>query len=199
MRIYTPAVLDGMEWLTLLHDDPDQWETFYALCEPIGAAWRAPQMEFIRQHEDGQRRQYSDCPWCLHTLLIVRDEVLASLRPLLVPYGEILPLRCEEPVWLFNATTIIDALDEERSTIARFDDGGLLAIERHVFRRDMIGDIEVFKLPGRASSIYLRETVVRRVGELGLSGLAFDMVWSDEAVAPGELRIEYPGRSRSGT
>jgi hypothetical protein len=62
-----------------------------------------------------------------------------------------------------------------------------------VFKPDVIGNNEIFKLPGRASNIYLRETVVRRIGELGLRGLAFDLAWSDETVAPAESRIEYPG------
>jgi hypothetical protein len=194
MRIYTPAPPEGGEWLTLQDSDPDQWEALSVLSGPVGSAWQAPQMSFIRQQEDGSPRRYSDCPWCLHSMLIVRDRALASLRPVLERYGEILPLRCDEPVSLFNATTILDALDEERSAIVRFDDGDLLAIERHVFRPDVIGNSEIFKLPVRASSIYLQEPVVRRIGELGLVGLAFDLVWTDEPLAPGETQIEYPGQ-----
>lgn len=192
MRIYTPSPLEGGEWITLKDSDPDGWETLFALSGPVGSAWQAPEVSFIREDEDGRPRQYSDCPWCLHSLLIVREPALAALRPLLEKAGEILPLKCEEPVSLFNATTILDALDEERSTIARFDDGELLAIERHVFKPDVIDSNEIFKLPGRNSSIYLQETAVRRIGELGLRGLAFDLAWTDGSVAAGETRIAYP-------
>jgi hypothetical protein len=195
MRIYIPTAVEGVEWIGLR--DPDQWETFYALCGPVGSGWRAPQMQFIEEQENLTARQYSDFPWCLHNVLVVRDQALPLLRPILEQYGEILPLLCEEPVWLFNTTNIIDALDEERSTIARFTDGAVLAIEKHAFRSDAIGDAEIFRLPGRASNIYVRETLVRRIGELGLSGIAFDLVWADEVVPPGELRIEYPGAERS--
>ena len=192
MRIYTPAVLEGFEWVTLQDPDPDGWERLFAFGGPVGSAWATPQVSFIRQDEDGRPRQYSDCPWCLHTVLIVRERALTALRPLLERYGEILPLHCPEPVWLFNATTILDALDEERSAIARFDDGALMAIEQHVFRPEIIGENEVFKLPGRASSIYLCETAVRRIEELGLRGLAFDTVWTDEPVAQTELKGKRP-------
>lgn len=195
MRLYTPAALAGFEWVTLEDSDPDDWEMLYALSGPAGSGWRTPKMSFIREEEDGTPRHYSDCPWCLHTVLVFRDRMLSSLLPLLERYGDLLPAHCEEPVSLFNTTTIIDCLDEERSTIARFSDGEMLAIERHVFKPDVIGNAEIFKLPGRASGIYLRETVVRRFGELGLRGVAFDMVWTDEAVASGDLRIEYRDRS----
>jgi hypothetical protein len=194
MKIYTPAPLEGAEWITLHDADPEQWEMLVALQGPVGHGWQAPRMSFIRKLEDGAARQYSECPWCLHGVLIIRDRALGSLMPLLQRHGEILPLQCDEPVSLFNATTIVDALDQERSTITRFDNGEVLAIERHVFKPDAIGNVEIFRLPGRASSIYLRETVVRRVGELGLVGLAFELVWTDETVARSDLRIEYPGR-----
>jgi hypothetical protein len=191
MKVYTLAPLEGAEWVTLHDSDPDQWEIFFALQGPVGGGWRTPRMSAIREFEDGTARQYSDCPWCLHNILIVRDRVLPALMPILQGYGEILPLRCDEPVSLFNATTIVDGLDEERSTVARFDSGEVLAIERHVFKPNAIGSVEIFKLPGRASNIYLRESVVRRIGALGLRGLAFDMVWADEAVASSDLRVEY--------
>jgi hypothetical protein len=193
MRIYTPAPLEGAEWVTLHDPDPDQWEMFFALEGPVGPGWPVPRMSFILPIEDGAPRQYSDCPWCLHGMLVVRDRALRSLMPLLQTYGEILPLQCDEPISLFNATMIVDGLDEERSTIARFDSGEVLAIERHVFKPDAIGRVEIFRLPGRGSNIYLHESVVRHIGELGLVGLAFDMVWADETVASGDLRVEYPG------
>jgi hypothetical protein len=195
MKIYTLAPLEGAEWITLHDPEPDEWERLFALQGPVGPAWRAPRMSFIRQQEDGSARQYSDCPWCLDTVIVIRDRALPSLQPILQRYGEIVPVPCEEPVYLFNVTSIVDGLDEHRSTIARFDSGEVMAIERHVFKPDAIGNAAIFKLPGRASSIYLRETVVHRVGELGRVGLAFDMVWSDEAVTDAELRIEYPGRN----
>ncbi len=195
MRIYIPTVVEGVEWIGL--QDPEQWETFFALNGPTRSGWQAPRMQFIEEQDDLTARQYSDFPWCLHNVLVVRDRALPLLRPMLEQYGEILPLLCAEPVWLFNATNIIDALDEERSTIARFTDGTVLAIEKHAFRLDAIGDAEIFRLPGRASNIYVRETVVRRIGELGLLGIAFDLVWADEIVPPSEQRIEYPGADRS--
>jgi hypothetical protein len=194
MRIYIPTVVEGVEWIGL--QDPDQWEAFFSLCGPVGSGWQAPEMHFIREEEGFSARQYSDFPWCLHNVLVIRDRALQSIRPTFERYGEFLPLVCDEPVRLFNPTNIVDALDEDRSAIARFEDGGVMAIEKHAFHPDAIKNAEIFRLPGRASNIYVRETVVRRIGELGLLGIAFDLVWADEIVRPSELRIEYPGASR---
>jgi len=198
MRIYRPAVVEGAEWITLQQSDPDVWESLFSLSGPAGTRWHSPSMSFIRASEDGAGRNYSDFPWLLHNVLVLRERIMAGLRPTLMEYGEFLPLTCEEPVWLYNVTSIVDALDEERSTIVRFDDGGILNIERHVFKPDAIGELQIFSLPRRASDIYLREPVVKRIGELGCVGVAFDLVWSDEPVPPDAMRIEYAAANGAG-
>lgn len=192
MKIYVLNVVDGQEWV--LPRQADAYESFAALGGQSQTGWHAPRMEFLREHEDGTPRHHSDFPWLGEHVLVVRPKALKLLRPTLEPYGEFLPLRSDEPISLFNVTNVVDALDEERSRIVRFDGGGIMIIESLVLRPDAIGDAEIFKLPERAdgvrvSSIYLRETIVRRIGELGLKGIAFDMVWSDEPV--GQKRIEY--------
>src|SRR5688572_27757952 len=106
MRIYVPAVVQGAEWITLRDSDPDQWEALFALLGPVGHGWQAPRMRFIREQEDSTPAHYSDFPWCLHNVLIIRDKALQPLRPVLEKYGELLPLPCEEALFLFNVTNI---------------------------------------------------------------------------------------------
>jgi len=196
MRIYVPEVVEGQEWILCRY--ADDYDLFNQLGGRQQSGWDPPQMYFLREKEDGAGRRYSDFPWHGEHVLILRSRALELLRPDLEPYGEFLPLRADETVSLFNVTTVVDALDEERSQIVRFDDGGVLTIEKHVFRPDAIGDAQIFKLPERhdgvrVSSIYLQETIVRRIGELGLKGVAFDMVWSDEDIRAGEeTSVEYP-------
>jgi hypothetical protein len=193
MKIYVLNVAEGQEWV--LPIQADDYQQFASLCGQKQTRWHPPRLEILREHDDGTLRQYSDFPWLGEHVLILRARALKLLRPTLEPYGEFLPLRSDEPVSLFNVTTVIDALDEEHSKIVRFDDGGIMVIESLVLRPDAIGGAEIFKLPERAdgvriSDIYLQETIVRRIGELGLKGIAFNMVWSDEPVGQG--RIEYP-------
>jgi hypothetical protein len=63
-----------------------------------------------------------------------------------------------EDVWLFNVTTVLGSLDKEKLSIVYFDDGDILDIERYVFKKEIIGTAEIFKLPRRASSVYATES-----------------------------------------
>ncbi len=83
-----------------------------------------------------------------------------------------------EEVWLFNTTTVVDALDHEQSRIAYFDNGDILDIERHVFRPERIGAAELFKLPMRASAVYVTGRFVEQVHGAGLRGVSFAPVWT---------------------
>ena len=194
MKIYTISVREGYEWI--LPRDPSQHERFLSLAGMPQRSWNPPEMEFVSEGDDGSVPQRSDFPWLGEHLLIMRSPAVEAIRPFVDAYGEFLPLRCYEEVWLFNATSMVDALDEENSHIVRFDDGSILAIEKHVLRPDVIGGAQLFKLrerPGglRASAIYLQEPLTRQIGRLGLTGIAFDLVWSDVAVSAADSRIEY--------
>ncbi|WP_292147066.1 DUF1629 domain-containing protein [Mesorhizobium sp.] len=101
------------------------------------------------------------------------EALAASLRP----YGELVALRGEE-VWLLNATNVIDALDEARSRIVRFDDGDILAIESYAFDAEKIGTAELFKLPMRASPVFVNDVFVERVRKAGLRNVSFEPVWT---------------------
>lgn len=86
-----------------------------------------------------------------------------------------------ETVWLFNATTVPDALDNEKSSIVYFDDGGILDIERYVFKKEIVETAEIFKLPGGASAVYVSDSFVAKVRDAGLRGVSFAPVWACEA------------------
>ncbi|MEI9418540.1 imm11 family protein [Mesorhizobium sp. Cs1321R2N1] len=197
MKIYVLSVVEGQEWV--LPHQPDDYQLFATLGGRSQKRWRSPRMKFLREQDDGTPRLYSDFPWLGEHVLILRGTALESLRPILEPYGEFLPLRADEPISLFNVTTVVDALDEERSGIVRFNDGGIMTIENLVLRAEAIAGAEIFKLPERAdgvrrSDIYLQETIVRQIGDLGLKGIAFELAWNDETV--GRDRIEYRGVKR---
>ncbi|WP_352610167.1 MULTISPECIES: DUF1629 domain-containing protein [Mesorhizobium] len=57
-------------------------------------------------------------------------------------------------------------------------DGDILDIERHVFRTERIGAAELFRLPMRASAVYVTGSFVEKVRNAGLRGVSFAHVWT---------------------
>ncbi len=75
-----------------------------------------------------------------------------------------------ERVLLYNVTCVLDALDEQGSKIVRFDDGGILTVEKYEFLRKVVAENEIFKLPGRSSPVFVTDDFVERVRQSGLRG-----------------------------
>ena len=178
MRIYVPTVLEGQEWVL-----PKIQEDNHILLDLRGQRqirWAPPRMEFLTESEDGTRLGYSDFPWYGSHVLILRRAAAKRLRRIMAPYGEFLSLKGGNGLELFNATTELDALDEDRSQIVRYNDGDIMVIERYVLRREAIGNALIFKLPYRASSLYVQAPFAEQISAMGLSGIGFELIWSDE-------------------
>jgi hypothetical protein len=177
--IYTPLGLDGYE---LCHPvSQDDFETINV--EVSGtrrqSSWKPIPMRLIREDE-GQELVMSDSPWLGAHALIFRPSVVEALGPMLQEYGELLPLACSEAdVVMYNPTRVIDAFDEAASSVLRFSGGRIMLIQRHVFRADVVGEIDVFKIPNlRASPTFLSHRFVDRWKASGLKGLEFKQVWA---------------------
>ncbi len=170
LTVYKFEVIEGQEWI--FPADDDDYETFSAMDGRVIQDWIAPVMKL-----DTADRTYSDFPWLGEHAPILKRPAVDALAPVLVEHGQLLPMKGEE-VWLFNTTTVLDALDHEQSRIAYFDNGDILDIERHIFRREKIGAAQLFKLPMRASAVYVTDSFVEQVGSAGLRGVSFIRVWT---------------------
>jgi hypothetical protein len=114
-------------------------------------------------------------------MLILGRAARLKLQSELEPYGELLPLACEEgDFWALNVTRLIDALDEGRSELVRASDSGaILMIRRHVFRSSELEGAHVFKLRQMVrGSIYVTDPFVELVVASGLKGVEFLRVWT---------------------
>ncbi len=170
LSVYKFEVIEGQEWIFPV-DDGD-YETFSAMDGRIMQDWIAPVMKL-----DTAGRTYSDFPWLGEHSPVLKWPAVDALAPVLAAYGQLLPLQGEE-AWLFNVTTVLDALDLAHSKIACFDNGDILDIERHVFRQENIGAAEIFKLPMRVSEVYVTGSFVERVRNAGLRGVSFARLWA---------------------
>lgn len=79
----------------------------------------------------------------------------------------------------FKPRYILDALDEEASTVWRFSPSGRIGhIKKHVFRKDVIADYWMFGITSLdPSPVYVTEEFVRAWKDAGLKGLEFDLLW----------------------
>lgn len=122
-----------------------------------------------------------DFPWCSFPAFSKR--AVEALRNLLEPNGEILPLICEfGDYYAFNTTSVVDALDEERSELKRFKSSGRISeILRYEFYPEKLQGLSIFKLRQFPAGDYVTDTFVQRVQEAGLVGFDFStarQVWS---------------------
>lgn len=179
MGIYVPHSLEGYE---LCH--PANQTDFETIINQVNGvprkrSWHSIVMEIIHEDE-GQRLAESDSPWLGPHALLFRERAIAELKALLDEFGELLPIECTEAsLQVFNVTTVIEALDEEASSITRFNDGAIMRISKYVFLPGLVRRAEIFKISGmRASPTFVGEQFVRLWKSKGLRGLRFEKVWT---------------------
>ncbi|MGW5360232.1 hypothetical protein [Actinopolymorpha pittospori] len=147
--------------------------------------WKPVEVRIFRSDEDtGETLLRADFPWVGSWTLMLRDRAIDLAGPVLAPFGEFLPLTCADAaVTCFNGLQLLDALDESASEMVRFPSSGrIMAIEKHVFRPEVIPERAVFKIPQeQLGSIYYTEPVVDDLRALGLTGLDFKLVWDSDA------------------
>jgi len=140
---------------------------------PRLATWKP--VEFKILHKDRRHTlRPVDAPWYATSILIFKPAVIRVMGDRLRSYGEFLPVICDDAeIVLYNPTRVIDALDERRSVLSRFQSGRIMMIDKHVFHADKIADVDVFKLPMRASATYVSQRFADIWASHGLTGLDF--------------------------
>lgn len=122
----------------------------------------------------------SDFP-TLGTVPVFSERALDALLDLLVENGEILPLDCcGEKYFAYNTTRRLDALDEERSILVRFDTGRIMDVRAYEFFPERLGTAAVFRLPQLRARSFVTDAFARRIDDAGLTGFGLRQVWSSE-------------------
>lgn len=121
-----------------------------------------------------------DCP-TLGSMPTLSTRAVQALSGVIRNAVELLPLDCTcGRFYVANVLSVVDALDEARSRIRRFEGSGrVMKIEAHGFMPDVLEGVHIFKLPqllkGRP---YVTDDFVSLVNSSGLQGFEFDLVWS---------------------
>ncbi len=178
MRIYQPRVVEGFQWVLPINDD--DFEIFLGFDGSSRASTWTPARVQLLSADEERTLEKSDFPWLGRHALILSSRAIGAVEGLLRNDGELLPLACDEAaLWVFNPTTVVDALDQDRSELVRFNSSGrIMTVTKYVFQAELVGDAVAFKVPEflRAST-FVTERFVDAMKLAGLRGVEFELLW----------------------
>ena len=183
MEIFVPIPPEGGEWVVT--------DTARELEKMLGAGasripwWKRPIRAVHVAHGDEPRRRplrSVDAPWMGSHGLVVKPAARALLEPLFGSAAQYVPVRGTPYPKLdyVHVHKLADVLDENASDIHYFTPGrDIMDVARYMFRREVADAGPVFKLERMPrGSIFLRDDAVDAIHASGLTGFAFEKVWS---------------------
>lgn len=176
--IFLPVGADGYELCHPISNGDFERINVEISGVPRRASWNAVPMQLVHKDE-GRQLAESDSPWLGEHALIFRGRAASALDTTLRAYGELLPLECSEAdMSIYNVTRVIEALDEQASSVVRFSSGRIGIVQRYAFRAEAVRDVDVFKIPNlRVSPTYVSHRFVELWRSSGLKGLEFKRLW----------------------
>lgn len=144
---------------------------------PIGSSWLPWRVE-VANFEGYENLRKGDFPLVATNVPIFSQRASDSLYPLLVNNGELLPLRCDEGSYFaYNVTTVLDALDSQKSSFVRFTSGRIMDITRHEFSPQKLTS-PIFKIPqALCRDVFITSEFENAVRAHQLTGFDFKLVW----------------------
>ncbi|MGV8857605.1 hypothetical protein [Rhodoglobus sp.] len=146
VRVYRVRSPEGFEWA--LPIDEAYFETLHTL-----EAGSQPSMisevelKLSKTDDRGRREKRALMPWLGSNLLLLRDEAIDTVGPLLSGYGSVFPVKCREArLAVFGAPLLEGALDEVASEPARFSDGGIMYMPRPMFHPHVVEKAGAFRV-----------------------------------------------------
>jgi hypothetical protein len=186
--IYEPIASESADFLAIMDEDIEAVLSRGLRLRPLGHEWRPLHVQVVDERTPFGAPE-SDFPtWGMAGALALRRRAVELIGPLLSPYGDVLPLGGEGAgIAVFDCTTVIDALDQDRSEIVRFRGGGILAVTRYEFRPEKVSGVGAFRLPHDPAGLFLSGTIVDAITKAELTGLDFNLVWQHAAAPMGAL------------
>ena len=128
----------------------------------------------------GQVAAYNDFPCISMTEPAFSQRACDSLRDLLEPNGELLPLTAPSAVkyYFYNITTLSDAFDTDNSKALWFTfPFNASTVDYYAFHTGRLAGLCIFRLYESPGEVLVTDEFVRRVHEAGLNGFRFTKVW----------------------
>jgi uncharacterized protein DUF1629 len=147
----------------------------------IGASWVPWKVEIDRP-EGYENLPFGDFPLMALHVPAFSERAATLLEPLLIENGELLPLVCDEGSYFaFNVTSVLDALDEEKSSVLRFTSGRIMNITGYEFLPEKVTS-PIFKIPQvPLMDVFVTDEFQDAVIRHGLKGFDFKLVWESSS------------------
>lgn len=125
--------------------------------------------------------QLGDAP--NYIIPVFSENALHNLMPLIGHDVEALKLEYEEEYYAINVTTVIDAIDYEKSKFITFNDGnGILSFSEYSFLPEKVKNTAIFKISDECRSFPLvSDEFKKTVEEKNLKGFKFRLLWDSES------------------
>ena len=138
----------------------------------LGGSWKVPAAQ-PNPAQTGAR--VVDFPFFEYGALLCRINVWGILKPFLEPEVELLPVDVEGHGYqLLNPIQVIDCLDKGRSQMTFSKSGRVTSIEHHVFNKEALNGVYLFKTPELTRTrIYATEAFRQIIAGNQLEGLEF--------------------------
>lgn len=178
--IYERSYTTGYEFINTVHgyDDTQKIRGLYGPSRKD--SWEPV---LVRSDRVSRRTGFkvADLPFS-YSALYLRPSAIAVLQDVLDAHGELLPLATVDgsEMYVFNPRFVLDAIDQERSTVEITPGNTAVRIQKYVFKKSAIGDLEIFHDPFSYSLTYFTDRFVQRIKKAKLKGTDFIKLWSSE-------------------
>ena len=144
---------------------------------PKRRSWKNFEVTFERADRH-YKKLYSDFPWYMSTVLILRENVVSKMKDFFEANGELLPMHSadNQKLFAFNCFNIIDALDEEKSDLIRLEEpfGKILLVKKLVLKNEDSIHADIFRLKNNISgATYVSDKFIELYSKHNFVGLKF--------------------------
>jgi hypothetical protein len=150
---------------------------------PYGSAWQQFVQKYVSPDEEGYDANAKNGDFIdVHLRPALTEKALKLVGDQLKNWGELLPITVVDDnstVYMFNCTTMVDCLDESRSSYVRCE---------YEFFPDRLTNAEVFCVRSPRAGLFCTESFKQKIEALGLTGLCFSLRWSDEPAAIAQVK-----------
>jgi hypothetical protein len=143
---------------------------------PLLTSWKKWVLDILYDDDMNRKLPPSDFPSFAPHIPVFSTRAFKLLSDFLVPFGEFLPVDCnDDEYFIYNVTKIVDALDEEKSTIKRFKSSGrIMEITNYEFESILLKNVPIFKIPQTSlMDVFVTESFVEQIRKHELIGFSF--------------------------